>query len=186
MKNIYIILTQSGTGVSKTLKFITKDTYNHASIALDSTLQEFYSFGRKKVNNPLNGGFIIETPFTAVFAKYSNTPCMVLELPLSNEQYNDMEELINTFIKNKENFKYAFLGLFLTDTFLNLSNPNKFFCSQFVAHVLNKVGIKTAKKPIHIHPIDFLKLNNVKIIYEGILQKYSSKKDLKEFITVNS
>ena len=53
MKKIYIILTQSGTLFSKTIRFFTGKPYNHASIGLNESLDEFYSFGRKVPTNPL-------------------------------------------------------------------------------------------------------------------------------------
>ena len=59
MKSIYIILSQSGTEVSKILKLITKERYNHASICLDSSFNEFYSIGRKYINTPIPRAFII-------------------------------------------------------------------------------------------------------------------------------
>lgn len=126
----------------------------------------------KKLTIHLYGGFIIETRFTHVFAKYPSSPCAIVEVSIPDNQYEKIQEIINEFIENKENYTYAFLGLALVDTHINKSHPNKFFCSQFVAHVLNKSGIKTVKEPIHIHPIDFIKLENSKIIYEGILQQY--------------
>lgn len=47
-KNIYIVLTGTGTAFSGLIKWFTKAELNHASIAFDRGLQEVYSFGRKK------------------------------------------------------------------------------------------------------------------------------------------
>ena len=60
MKNIYIILTQSGTLFSKAIKLHTRDPYNHASISFDKSLEIMYSFGRKRRYNPIDTGFIEE------------------------------------------------------------------------------------------------------------------------------
>ena len=46
MKKIYIVLTHTGTTLSKIIKTYTKDEFSHVSIALDNKLQEMYSFGR--------------------------------------------------------------------------------------------------------------------------------------------
>ena len=69
-KKIYIVLSQTGTWFSRAIKFFTKDPYNHASISLDKELNHMYSFGRKKVNNPLRGGFVREYTDKGVFAKF--------------------------------------------------------------------------------------------------------------------
>ncbi len=55
MKNIYIILTQSGTIVAKTLQLVTRDEFNHSSLCVDEDFSNFYSFGRLKINNFLSG-----------------------------------------------------------------------------------------------------------------------------------
>ena len=103
MKYIYIILTQSGTRVSKFLKFFTHKEYNHSSLALNKSLDEFYSFGRKTVNNILNGGFVIEHKNTGVFEKLPNSPCVVIEKEVTDEQYNRIETIIKKgFIENKD------------------------------------------------------------------------------------
>lgn len=173
MKKIYIILSQSGTRISKLLKFFSKKEFNHSSIALDASLTEFYSFGRKKVNNFLNGGFITERKDTGVFLKYKNTPCIVLELILEDVQYENLEKIIGQFIENKDVYKYSFIGIPFVNSAYNIRVKNNYFCSQFVAYVLNAVGIKTIKAPEHMEPIDFMKLEGCKIVYEGYLQEYS-------------
>ena len=174
MKKIYIIISQSGTKISKILRFFSKKDYNHSSIALDKSLDEFYSFGRKKVNNFLDGGFIIEHKNTGVFKKWPNTPCIIIEKEISDEQFNSIKNTIeNNFLNKKDSFKYNFIGVPLVNTKIKIDRNNKFFCSSFVAYVLNSAGINTIKDPNHMEPIDFLKLENSRIIYKGLLQEYN-------------
>ena len=47
-KKVYILLTDTGTLFTKSIKTYTKAPYNHASISFDVGLEELYSFGRKK------------------------------------------------------------------------------------------------------------------------------------------
>lgn len=173
MKKIYIILTQSGTRISKFLKFVSRKEYNHVSLSLDKSLDKFYSFGRKTVNNFLNGGFVIEHIDKGVFKKWPNSPCIIIEKDISKEQFLKIENILkNEFINKKDIYKYNFIGVALVNTKMTLKRKHKFFCSSFVAYVLNKAEIKTIKEPSHMEPIDFLKLDNSRIIYKGILQKY--------------
>lgn len=174
MKNIYIILSQSGTRVSKLLKLVSHKDYNHSSIALEKSLDEFYSFGRKKVNNFLDGGFVIEHKNKGVFARWPITPCIVIEKEVTDEQYDAIETIIKKgFIENQDLFKYHFLAIPFVNTKLNVNSTNKYFCSSFVATLLNSVNIQTVNTPNHMEPIDFLKLENSRIIYKGILQEYN-------------
>ena len=46
MKKIYIVLTYTGTILSRIIKVFTKKEYSHVSIALDQDLKYMYSFGR--------------------------------------------------------------------------------------------------------------------------------------------
>ena len=40
--HIFVLLMQTGTSVAKVLQFFTRKPYNHASVALDLTLEEMY------------------------------------------------------------------------------------------------------------------------------------------------
>lgn len=59
MKKIYIVLTHTGTTLSKIIKNYTNDEFSHVSISLDSELKEMYSFGRLNAYNPFWGGFVL-------------------------------------------------------------------------------------------------------------------------------
>ena len=47
MKKVYILLTHTGTILSKAIKLYTSHEYTHVSIALDEKLDRLYSFGRR-------------------------------------------------------------------------------------------------------------------------------------------
>ena len=48
-----------------------------------------------------------------------------------------------------------------------------YFCSQFVASVLERSGIHILdKQPGLVRPDDFRKSSNVKVIYKGLLRRY--------------
>ena len=44
---IYVVLSDSGSVVSKLLRLFTKAKYNHVSLSLREDLSEMYSFGRR-------------------------------------------------------------------------------------------------------------------------------------------
>ena len=51
--HIFVLLMQTGTSVAKVLHFFTRKPYNHASVALDLTLEEMYSFCRNHIHFPI-------------------------------------------------------------------------------------------------------------------------------------
>ena len=51
-RKVYIVLSQTGTVLSRILKLYTRSPYNHSSIALTEDLEVMYSFGRLNPYNP--------------------------------------------------------------------------------------------------------------------------------------
>lgn len=74
-KQIFIVITQTGTMLSRILKRITGAEYNHASLSLSQDLTRMYSFGRRHPYNPFWGGFVIESPHAGTFRRFSDTTC---------------------------------------------------------------------------------------------------------------
>ena len=44
MKNLYIVITQTGTLLSRVLRQVTGAPFNHVSLSLDASLEQMYSF----------------------------------------------------------------------------------------------------------------------------------------------
>ena len=52
MKDIYILLSDTGSVLTRIIKHFTNNPYNHVSIAFEEDLSKLYSFGRLQPNNP--------------------------------------------------------------------------------------------------------------------------------------
>ena len=97
MKKIYIILTHTGTILSRIIKTYTKDEFSHVSIALDNELKEMYSFGRLNPYNPFIGGFIHEYLNKGTFKRFVKTRAKIIELEIDDKQYNELKHIISEF-----------------------------------------------------------------------------------------
>ena len=106
MKEIYIVLTHTGTVLSKIVRAYTKKPFSHVSIALDKELQKMYSFGRLKPSNPFFAGFVHEYINKGTFKRFYNTTTKIYSLEVTEEQYEKMEEIINRMEKQKEKYKF--------------------------------------------------------------------------------
>lgn len=73
MKKIYIVLTHTGTVLSRMIKMYTKGNFSHISIALDKELNQMYSFGRLNPYNPFWAGFVHESIYNGTFKRFKNT-----------------------------------------------------------------------------------------------------------------
>ena len=97
-----MVLTQTGTLPSRTLKLYTRDPYNHISIGFDRNLDVLFSFGRKKLNNPLNGGFVQEGINKGLYSIFKGTICCVYKVEVTDEEFANLKLNIDKFNKEKE------------------------------------------------------------------------------------
>lgn len=173
-KKIYVVMTQTGTFLSRLLKFLSKDVYNHASIALDDRLNDMYSFGRLNPYNPFVGGFVKESPHYGTFKRFTNTDAMIITLDVTEAQYDSVKAMLSKMYEEKEKYRYNYKGLFAAFFGKRIEELNRFYCSEFVKHVLVENGIvdKTFFREI-THPADFTEIPNARTVYVGKLRTYS-------------
>lgn len=171
MKKIYIILSYSGSIPSKIIKVFTHYKYSHVSLSLKNSVDVMYSFGRKKVNNPLDGGFIIEKKAGEFYKKFNKTKCIILELDINKEQYKKLLKVIKTYEKDIDIYRYDIMGLVLRVFNLKIKRKNYSVCTDFVRTILEESGIYKFEKKF-VKPIDFMNIPNKKIIYQGNLLNY--------------
>lgn len=157
-KEIYIVLSDTGSLLSRMIRLYTQNQLNHASIAFDQELHEVYSFGRKCPRNLFVSGFTQEDLRGVLFkdAKFKIFRCSV-----SKEQYDRIRAAVNRFKQNQHLYKYSFLGLLGVLFNKPVERDHAFFCSQFVAHVLEQAGIQITDKCAALTtPSDFEMLSN--------------------------
>lgn len=102
------------------------------------------------------------------FSKFKDTICRIYELDVTIEQYNALKKIINYMKKNKEIYKYDYIGVFLRYIKVPVRFKDKYVCSFFVADILEKANIyKFDKKTCFIKPKDFENIPNLNLIYVG-------------------
>ena len=106
MKKIYIVLTHTGTVLSRIIRSFTKDEFTHSSISLDENLKQLYSFGRLNPYNPFIGGFIHENIKYGTFNRFKNTNAKIYSIIVTDEQYKKIHNTIFYIKKNKDNYKF--------------------------------------------------------------------------------
>lgn len=170
---IYILLSQTQTFPSKIIRLYTRKPYAHASIAFDERLDEMYSFARRGIWNPLNAGFIREDIDTGIFGRYVDTMCCIYRLKVTQEQYDNMRDIIERFKSDSMSYSYNFLGVAAIAFNKSLDREKKYFCSQFVAYVLKMSGIEVSEKtPGLVTPMDLAKYDELETVYVGRLHDY--------------
>ncbi|WP_087974394.1 hypothetical protein [Oceanobacillus rekensis] len=169
-KKVYIVLTDTGTLFTKMIKFYTRKPYNHASISCDADLSEVYSFGRKKPNNPFIGGFVRENFKTGLFKQ---SRAAIYCCTVSDHQLQKANDYIKRIEKQKDQFRYNFLGLFGVILNKPVKRKNAYFCSQFVATVLKECDIIEFPKPLSlVMPHDLQEAEDFQLVYQGKLAHF--------------
>ena len=168
---VYLLFTNTGTLFTKLISLYTKHALNHVSIAFDEQLEEIYSFGRKNPYNPFIGGFVKEQLNEGLM---KHADCAVYSLSVTKEEYEKMKEEVLKIEGNKELFKYNLIGLFAILFNQRIERKNAFFCSQFVATILNMKKNLLEKAPSLVTPQDLMSLGTLRLVYQGKLSRYSN------------
>lgn len=171
-KDIYIVLSRTGTSFSNIIALFTQKEYSHVSLSLDDSFTKMFSFGRLIPTKVLPAGLVEENLYDGVFALYPQSKCLVYKVPITEEQYDNIHNDIKEFFQEQYKYKYSILGA--VTSFFNKSYKRDYyyFCSQFVAEILikNKV-FETNKPPELIKPMDLLNIKNKTLVYEGLINK---------------
>lgn len=177
-KHLYIVLSQTGTILSRLLKLITSAEYNHASVSLTPDLEQMYSFGRLHPYNPFIGGFVKESPDTGTFKRFSNSKIMILKFDVSEKKYEEVCSTISKMYLQKESYHYNYLGLYLAAFRICRKKERCYYCSEFVKEIAVIGQVEGAERlsPI-VKPIDFLSLAYTEH-YRGILSDYNREADI--------
>lgn len=180
-RDIYIVLTGTGTAFSGLIKWFTKAELNHASIAFDSELREVYSFGRKKMYNPFVAGLIHEN-FIDPF--YSSANCAIYQLRVSNTEYETMYNHVQGMMQHQERYKYHLLGLIGVLLNIKIDREDAYFCSHFVASLFEEITFQPVDKPsCFVTPEDFASSLCAHKIYSGKLSYYMRRTQRMAYIT---
>lgn len=174
-REIYILLTYSGTVLSKIIKAFTREPYSHVSVSLDLDLEEMYSFGRKVPSNPLFAGFVKEDVINGTYARFPKTKCALYSVKISEENYDKLLRELEKFKNCKDRYRYNLAGL--VGYMLNrpVDREYRYFCSEFVSEVLSNSGVRLIDKPSSLTaPGDFRRCRELNLVYEGGLREYKN------------
>ena len=169
---IYILLSHTGTLLSKIIRFYTKKEYSHVSISMDKNLRRLYSFGRLHPRIAFIGGFVQEDPEYGTFKLFKNTYSSLYELEVSEEQYYKIESIIDDVEANAKEYKFNLLGLAMVPIKKKRQKEKYYYCAEFVKEAMEEAGIDVSNLPDIIKPEDFKKVNGMKKIYTGFLRDY--------------
>lgn len=175
MSEVYVILTDTGTLFSRSIRYWTGQPLNHASLALDPELNEVYSFGRLHPHNPLRAGFVREQVWGSLIRSGSrSTPCAIYRCKLRRTAYARLLNELNRFRCESRRYRYNLAGLVAVAAGIEWRRADKYFCSQFVAHLFAAAGVPlTDSPPALTKPGDLAASPQLELVYRGDLRRYA-------------
>lgn len=165
---IYILLTRSGTCFSRLIHLATADRYTHVSIGLDGPLGDFYSFARKYERFALPAGLVQEGVQLGFFRSHPSTPCCLYRLKVSQAVYDRLRARLSGMYAQRQLYHYNILGVLACFFRLPLPRRYHYFCSQFVATLLQECGaLELPNGPDLTRPSDFCRLEALQSVHQG-------------------
>ncbi len=169
-KSIYVLLMRSDTFFSRVIHIFTGSEYTHSSLGMSSDCQELYSFARKYTNLPLPGCFVRESVSAGVMAKFPKSPCALYEIKISDQIFETIRNEIEDIKSLDKPPKYSIMGTLCCWVGYETKQRKRFFCSRFVADILERSGAITLNKPAALfQPMDFTKQPELTLVYSGTL-----------------
>lgn len=186
---IFVVLVSGQKLHSKGIKWFTDSEWSHASLSLESSLDEMYTFTTGIDNAPNKRhktGFAIDTK-ERYLREDPHMKVKVYALFITPEQKANIKEAIKWYIDHQDETAYSFksiLNIFFrkpTKRKMKSGDKCKMICSQFVYSILSLVNfrMRKSKDGSTISPADIDELSNdtrFYTVYQGGIDKYDQIK----------
>ena len=97
-------------------------------------------------------------------------PCCLYELRVSEETYAQLRRRLSGMYRQREEYHYNLLGALSCALNLPLVRRRHYFCSQFVAGLLEDSGAaRLPKPPALLRPADFQGVRGLRPVHRGLL-----------------
>lgn len=166
-KSIFVLLTRFDDGGSKLMSSFTGCYYTHASIGLEEDMNTFYSFIYK--------GFIVEEITRYLKADREPFPCELYRIEVPSKVYKRVKKRLKAFVNARKKFSYSRFGLAMCLFGIpHKEEKKRYFCSHFVAEILNRCGAAIMKKRACLYlPGDFRNIERLNLAFEGNLLTFA-------------
>lgn len=149
MKEVSILLTKYSDWISNMVYVLCGRGYTHASISLEENTDTYYSF------NYL--GFAVETVSKHRKRGVKKSKCFRVEI--SDQSYENIRQRIHDIEQERSTYKYTRLGVLCCILHIPFHSNRRYFCSQFVAELLEDSGAMQLPRPSNYFlPNHFLSL----------------------------
>lgn len=183
---VYINLFSNNTAAGKFIKKMTGTPYSHATIALDASMNNMYSFSALPYTKGVLGGDVSIGRESLWSPWYTSCEFFTVLVTFVDKEGRDaVQKKIDNFIRNVDKFEYNTLGCI--EYYFGVKNlkdhdettKNKWFCSEFVAACINSAGVPGFEN-IYMSPDDLSKSPNVISLGKYTLDSFDEKDLIKK------
>lgn len=139
MKEVSILLTKYSDWISSMVYILCGHGFTHASISLEEDTDTYYSFNYR--------GFAIETVSKHRKRGVKKSKCFQLEVP--DQTYEKIKARIQEVEQDCSSYQYTKLGVLCCVLHIPFHEKNRYFCSQFIAELLENSGAVELNRPAY-------------------------------------
>lgn len=183
---VYINLFSNNTAAGKFIKKMTGTPYSHATVALDASMNNMYSFSALPYTKGVLGGDVSIGRESLWSPWYTSCEFFTVLVTFVDKEGRDaVQKKIDNFVRNVDKFEYNTLGCI--EYYFGVKNlkdhdettKNKWFCSEFVAACVNSAGVPGFEN-IYMSPDDLSKSPNVISLGKYTLDSFDEKDLIKK------
>ena len=172
MYPVFIILSHADYGIfPKIIKMATRSKYSHSAICIDRNFSKIFQLKAEKgishTGDELNTGLWVGPYNQPVYSKIDQD-CAVLVAWVSKSTYKVIKAKLDYYEAIKDSVEYDLKAAL--SAFFNIKikrTDYSFFCSEFVAMILNLDKTRTKKKSQFVIPDEFRTEGKFHLIWEG-------------------
>lgn len=177
---VYIVLFSGMKDtISRIIRRITSSEFSHASLTFDLSMKHLYSFGRTGDGLRIESFSNMENVDTKdnkerYYSSELGYRLYVTFVP--KEDYKLIQDKMKWFIDNIDKSRFSYEGLIYTAMGIKHEDPRKYFCSQFITHVLNAGNNQIIdKEPSLVKPYNFTEFPNFYRVCGGYIGSYNQR-----------
>lgn len=137
---LYVVFSSTPNKMGTMIRRVTRDHYNHVSIALDESLGQMYSFARRFYHTPFYGGFVKES-VSRYHINGHSAEIRVCQLPVTDEQHRTLDALLGDMLKRQEQYLYNHLSALTVPFRRRVNIRDAYICVDFVVQILQSLDI---------------------------------------------
>lgn len=168
---VYIMVSQTDTGIARLIRAVTHYPYNHVSLTLDPELSSWYSFARYTQDAPLYGGFIRETP-ARLLGEQGSTQVRIFRVDIPEKSATELEAMLPLAGRRDSGLIYNHFDAIANALGSRIPVPGCHTCLSFACQVLGREFVRIEDLCDALSPWE---------VYEGslaeLLHRESSRED---------